>query len=259
MADGLQSVQQQQANERGGTNVSRSSGSTGDERRRFRGSYRAGWSVCANTVIAAGVVSALASWGWPVPTAAVASVTFIVVVIAAEMLPSGGHFPLRKVLCRGLYAGTVLTAAAGLTVVFGTLGLLLVLLLTGTAPGLRAACRRTWRFLTSDSNGGAWEEQLDEREAPPPRIPVELVPPNQTPWLPVRLDSLDDVSLCMAWRSSYIALEAAASIEQRIAVIEHRQRCLDELQRRSPQGVAAWLSSGARASGNPLPYLGDRQ
>jgi hypothetical protein len=239
--------------------VSRSSRSTGDERRRFSAGYRAWWSVGANILIAAGVVSALASWGWPVPTAAVASVTFIVVVIAAEMLPSKGPFPLRKVVCRGLYAGTVVTAAAGLTVVFGTLGLLLVLLQTATAPGLRAGCRRAWTFLTTDSDVRAWDEPADAPADPPPRIPVEPALRSRTLWLPERLDSLDDVSLCMAWRSSYIALEAAASVEERIAVIEHRQRCLDELQRRSPHGVAAWLSSGARASGNPLPYLGDRQ
>jgi hypothetical protein len=34
-----------------------------------------------------------------------------------------------------------------------------------------------------------------------------------------------------------------------------RQRFLDEFERRNSSGLAAWLASGARAAGNPLPYL----
>jgi len=42
------------------------------------------------------------------------------------------------------------------------------------------------------------------------------------------------------------------------AVVQLRQRYLDELQRRCPQGVARWLASGARAAGNPMTYLESR-
>jgi hypothetical protein len=44
---------------------------------------------------------------------------------------------------------------------------------------------------------------------------------------------------------------------ENLAVVEQRTRILDELHRRSPEGLAAWWVSGGRASGNPLPYLGE--
>ncbi|MEJ1111451.1 MULTISPECIES: hypothetical protein [unclassified Kribbella] len=71
------------------------------------------------------------------------------------------------------------------------------------------------------------------------------------------LSRLDDAALCLVWRRSFLRLEAAQSAPERLAVVEQRQQYLDELQRRSPEGLAAWLAAGARASGNPLPYVGD--
>jgi hypothetical protein len=236
--------------------VIESSPPTGDDRRRrFSWSYRAGWSVCTNTLIAVGLVCALATWGWPGPIATILTMAFFVVVIAAVVLPGNGLRVLPRLLWRGLCAGTVLTAATGLTVVFGTLGLLVVVVAAATTPGLRAGARRGWNFVTDNRDPGALKERT---ELPRQVVVYERPLLERTPWLPEALDSLDDVSLCLAWRSSFVLLEAAASVEDRIAIIEHRQRCLDELQRRNPHGVAAWLSSGARASGNPLPYLEDR-
>jgi hypothetical protein len=255
MASQMQSDQHEPTS-KAAPNVIESSPSTGDDRRRrFRWSYRAAWAVCANTLIAAGLVGALATWGWPGPTAAILSLAFFVVVIAAVVVPGEGLRFLPKMAWRGLYVGTVLTAATGLTVVLGFLGFFLVLLVTGTAPGLRAGLRRGWGFLTDNrpSDVGA----VDEPAVLPSRVESDAGPRDRTTWLPEELESLDDVTLCMAWRKSFVELEAAASMVDRLAVIEHRQRCLDELQRRSPHGVAAWLSSGARASGNPLPYLKD--
>ncbi len=71
------------------------------------------------------------------------------------------------------------------------------------------------------------------------------------------LSRLDDEALCLVWRRSFLRLETARSAAERLAVVEQRQKYLDELQRRSPEGLAAWLAAGARASGNPLPYVGD--
>ena len=236
-----------------------SSPSTGDHRRRrFSWNYRAGWSVCASTLIAVGLACALATGSWPTLIAAILTVAFFVVVIGATALPNEGLRAMANLTWRGLLVGTVLAAATGLTVVLGTLGLLLVVLLSGTAPGLPAGVRRGWKSVTQHRDAEAVDQQAER----PGRVVQEVVSEptllDRTPWLPEALDSLDDVSLCLAWRSSFLLLEAAASVEDRVAIIEHRQRYLDELQRRNPQGVAAWLSSGARASGNPLPYLEDR-
>jgi hypothetical protein len=213
------------------------------------------WSVCAAAFGSAGLVGALATWGWPGPTAAILTLAFLVVVIAAAVLPENGPRVLPGLAWKGVVAGTVLTAASGLIAMLGALGLLVTLLLTLTAPGLRACLRRGWGFLTDRGDARTGEQRAE----PAGRVPAEAPPRDRASWLPEALEGLDEVSLCMAWRSSFIALEAAATLEDRLVVIEHRQRCLDELQRRNPRGVAAWLSSGARASGNPLPFLGIRQ
>ena len=69
------------------------------------------------------------------------------------------------------------------------------------------------------------------------------------------LARLDDEALCLEWRRSFFRLEAASTASARLAVVQERQGYLDELHRRSPDGLAAWFASGARASGDPLPYV----
>jgi hypothetical protein len=80
----------------------------------------------------------------------------------------------------------------------------------------------------------------------------------RVPALVAILGALDDAELCLAWRRSFVLLNEAASPREKMVVVSLRQRYLDELQRRSPSGVSRWLESGARASGNPLPFLDDR-
>lgn len=69
------------------------------------------------------------------------------------------------------------------------------------------------------------------------------------------LSALTDEELCDEWRSSYLALQRRLSDRQVIALVQERQRYLDELERRHPRGLEAWLASGAWASSTPLPYL----
>jgi hypothetical protein len=42
-------------------------------------------------------------------------------------------------------------------------------------------------------------------------------------------------------------------------VVAQRQVYLDEMERRSPSGLRAWLESGARAAGGPERFLGKRR
>jgi hypothetical protein len=68
---------------------------------------------------------------------------------------------------------------------------------------------------------------------------------------------LDDEALCRTWRHSFVDMGSDCSVEVKLGIVDHRRRCLDELERRSPDGFAAWLASGARAAGDPLPFLQD--
>ena len=66
---------------------------------------------------------------------------------------------------------------------------------------------------------------------------------------------IDDSALCHAWRHSFVRLESSSSLSQRLRLVELRQLYLDELDRRHPVQLRSWFASGARAAGNPLPYL----
>jgi hypothetical protein len=74
----------------------------------------------------------------------------------------------------------------------------------------------------------------------------------------VEAAELSDDALCLVWRASFSALERAQSPAERARIVDARRAYLDELERRNPPGVAAWLASGARAAGNPSKFvLGD--
>jgi hypothetical protein len=78
--------------------------------------------------------------------------------------------------------------------------------------------------------------------------------PSSTPPEPFPFESLDDRSLCIVWRESYWDLRDQTSCEALLRVVRLRQRCLDELERRDPAALRAWLEHGARASGGPEKY-----
>lgn len=70
---------------------------------------------------------------------------------------------------------------------------------------------------------------------------------------------MTDVELCRAWRVSYVRLRRLQQLphlsEAAAGVAMERSRFLDELERRSPQGFAAWMAAGARAPSDPSRYL----
>ncbi len=57
------------------------------------------------------------------------------------------------------------------------------------------------------------------------------------------------------WRESYEALRQARTDKQRLRIVLERQHCLDELDRRDPEGLQAWLASAASAVGDPSRFL----
>jgi hypothetical protein len=50
-------------------------------------------------------------------------------------------------------------------------------------------------------------------------------------------------------------LRDAATPAARLHLVELRQHCLDELERRDPAGLSAWLASTASAGGDPSRFL----
>ena len=66
---------------------------------------------------------------------------------------------------------------------------------------------------------------------------------------------LSTLELCRQWQDSYQALREAPTVALRLQIIEARAHCLDELERRNPDGLQAWLASAASAAGDPSRFL----
>jgi hypothetical protein len=65
------------------------------------------------------------------------------------------------------------------------------------------------------------------------------------------LAELDDDELFRLWRRTFWELGDQPTVDQVACLVAVRQACLDELARRNPAALHAWLDSGARASGGP--------
>jgi hypothetical protein len=223
----------------------------------------------------------LARWGWAATIVFVALGALSAAVVASSIW-SGDYVQraARKITVTTVAGATAGPGAAGLVAALGSTGLLIVVLLVVTTPALVTHVRARW--FTPDN----LSPRPEHRPAPapePPDSPVTGPPADETapgpagdaadeaangskaagdedsgkamPELPEDLSGLDDWALCLAWRRSFGRLEAASTAAERLMVVEQRQGYLDELHRRAPDGVAAWLASGARAAGNPLPYV----
>ena len=73
---------------------------------------------------------------------------------------------------------------------------------------------------------------------------------------PDAVRAMTDTELCLAWRRSFVALQQARGPQLRSLVVRARQLLLDEIEARHPDGLRAWLSSGARAAGGPDRFIG---
>ena len=195
----------------------------------------------------AGLLCAIARWGWSACAVGAVVVAVVVASIGASAWAGRGVPAVPRIAHLTLVASLALPAVAGLIAVLEGVGLLIVLALAGGSPLVtrRVVSRRRSARATATGRQPA-QLPADDLEG--------LVPTRSTE--PVGgLESLDDDALCLAWRRSFLVLQSARSDRDRLAVVAQRQRYLDELERRSPQALETWLASGARAAGNPLPFL----
>ena len=232
----------------------RSDGTDGTDPDTSRGMSRRVRSWCIYLATAAGLFCVITNWGlqW-----ALTSMIFVAVsaaIVATSIWAEEGRHAVRRIARLAFAAGLIAPAAVGLIVVCKLAGVLVVLMLVGTTPALTSHVRA--RRLARDNLAG-----VEPQSAIPDLSELSGQPsPNSSVAEPMgELKSLDDDALCLAWRRSFLLLEEARSAVERLSIVEQRQKYLDELQQRSPEGVAAWLASGARASGNPFPYLIDHQ
>jgi hypothetical protein len=155
----------------------------------------------------------------------------------------------RLVVNSAVVTGATGGAFVGFAVLLGAGAFLLVALVVASSP---YAVGSYSRWLKSGPHPSAAQVDALARAlayASPEYIPVAWAPE------PGELEQLTDEQLCQQWRASYMALQQRTSMAKTIETVAERQRYLDEFERRNARGFAAWLTSGARAPGNPLPYL----
>ena len=214
----------------------------------------------ARITVALGLVCDVVVWGVWGPVAAALAI-FVPAFGLAALVDKDVWTSTRI----GFEWGVVLVSCAGLVAAFAWSGALLVLMVALTSPRMRILLRtgrlnavirkavQEDRGLRDDAGSidglGAVLAGADGGSL---RMLVPLAEMPDAEGVP----TLDDDALCQAWRRSYVRLEASHAADARLEVVRLRQLYLDELVRRHPAEVRHWLASGARAAGNPLPFLG---
>lgn len=212
------------------------------------------WCVVAGMAGGCGLV-ALMSWSAPATVGWWLAGWLVAASLRVCLWPDKHPIRWRVVLVRSLPWPTVPLAAGGLVLTLGPVTALLV-----TAAGLAAAWEVGWL------DGRAREERpmrvtrsVGRRtRAGGSATSVGVISPRVVDPVEAALevpDELTDSDLCMAWRSSYVALDRAIDLSEKLRAVQIREVLLDELGRRDAPGLEAWFRSGARAAGWPDRYL----
>jgi hypothetical protein len=163
---------------------------------------------------------------------------------------------------RAIEAGIAGLAILGALAVLHWVGAAVVAILLLTAPqvwrwagGVRAR-RPRWTPLSRHESVELAATGLRET-APAQRTRTRTVTATDEAVADDHFDAsaMDDDALCLAWRTSFVHLQAATTPLARARLVHRRQLVLDELTHRHEAGVARWLASGARAASNPRRFL----
>lgn len=227
--------------------------------------YAAHWARCWSLVGAVGVGLSFLMWK-PLSVLTV----FLTAALCAGILlvlltpAAGAHSPLpvvrwSRIFARAGLAGAAVVALGAVSTALPTVALPLALVALATCPPVVDQLRQ-WRrsaagpelvhdgFGAEEAAGTGWSSGSSP-------APVER--PLDVTSAAVR--EMSDAELCREWRHSFVTLQAARSPHGLARVVAQRQVYLDEMERRSPTALQAWLESGARAAGGPDRFLTRRR
>ncbi len=216
--------------------------------------YRTAWTSTAYLLGGVGAVIGLLTIHTP-EVAGVVGVGAVVGCLACLTARPGRSrgAEARRVITAGAVTAATGLALTGLIRILGPGAIVTaVIMMVASPPALHryaATARRCaqWRApgneLPATTNDGDGPEQ--------PCSPFLSAPV-------VSVRALSNQELCLAWRTSYTALQRiqrSGEITQQAGLVAARQAYLDELERRDPSGFARWLSAGARPASNPGRYV----
>jgi hypothetical protein len=210
--------------------------------------YARAWRAGLGLLTAAGVGLCMLELSAAMTLVAVAlmSACTTTVLLVAQVPRDGtkASAGLDHSLVLGIWLGSGVVAAATFIATSPPVALLLALLLSVTAPPVLRRCAHRGHPgpLHSGAQVGA------SQELPAPGVP-------RCDEVTRLLAGLSDGELCRLWRSTFWELAKQHSADECLTLVTLRQACLDELDRRDPSGLRAWLASGARASGGPERFL----
>lgn len=209
--------------------------------------YRGGWLIVAAALILIGMLAA-AAMSLPnllVLFTAFALVGAVVVLLVRQADGNGA----RDILLGACAAGSFAGAFAGLTKIMGAAAIIVALVVVASSPWVVGASRRWLRTVPSPLDWPLDSVLWALSYSGPAHVPFQPPPGGQ----PVS----DDQLLCQAWSASYRELEATTSRRRAMRIVEERSEYLDELERRNPAALAAWLASAATAADSPPTYLSE--
>ena len=228
--------------------------------------YQTAWRCSCLLLGAAGMWASVSAWSLK----GVLTVYLAVAVIAGCIRPllnkEGERSGWRQAVRVGLVSGAVVVSAGGLVEWFGVAGLFAVTVLALASPTVLTAAAK-WRLRrrddtpsVTDQGRGRWSDRTSPVGAPVRgRDPEPSMLTRSSllgaAWMERPTTSMDDATLCFAWRVSFVALQQPLSLFSRLQIVGRRQELLDELERRNPRGFRAWLASGARAAADPSKYI----
>lgn len=222
--------------------------------------YRKAWTRFWAAVVVACLALAGVVWG---PGRALA---FFVVVAISTLAPAICYHRerIRHDKPGELWKATVRVAAVsgavGVAVVAsisvaGPLAVLTLFVAAASSPWVVGGMRRVYTRQPDGPTSAGTQRIADPGDA--------VAPPRDLTALPGHgVERLSDKELCKAWRESFRVLLDAIEPRAKCRVVRLRQTYLEELERRHPDALEAWLASHPRPSAGPEKYLrpagGDR-
>ena len=112
------------------------------------------WWTCLNLLVAAGLLCAVAAWGWSLWLSALFSAIFVAGILALPRYAGDGLRGLLSVADAAIVAGLTVTGLLGLVAVAGVVGAAIGAALLATSPWARRERTGRWRAPLDPSGRG---------------------------------------------------------------------------------------------------------
>lgn len=203
------------------------------------------WSAMTGTVIALGLYASVHAWGSMPALATFLSAATLggVCHLSIASLATPDTVAWRHITVGALVVGALTLAVGGLVAIAGSAAVWVMVLLGLTWSGWPALVRRLRPARSSPRTTKPDHPALPEPVAETGQASLEIP------------DRIEDADLCLAWRSSFVALQRATTVESRLRIVLVRALYLDELERSNPAAFVDWLSASPRAATSPRASL----